>query len=280
MLWKQYLLALLPEMIHQLTPTQSTWLHDTLTNPCNNDPLRHLARPEVWTFFGCTRAHYTQRIQLYHVLEDELSGNRRKTTCAHCIKNFAGFRGLRKHILKRACYTFDPNRARTFLPINTDAMTMLHDGTLQTFLQDAQDRMTWTFHCSGLLLCRSNMSPCLAQTTNTTSTWATWSPRIGDAFVTCSYWHQDTASSLKDTVSVSALMLGRLEQKPQTNSKDTANWTSAFWDHRALHYNKSSSIEANQRMVGPAQMILKKERQKKSESTGSHLHAFSLNRWF
>ena len=52
------------------------------------------------------------------------------TTCAHCKKDFAGFGGLRKHILKRACYAFDPNRAQTLLPIHTDAMTMLHNGTL------------------------------------------------------------------------------------------------------------------------------------------------------
>ena len=68
-------------------------------------------------------------------------------TCAHCRKDFSGFGGLRKHILKRACYAFDPNRAQTLLPVNTGAMAMLHNGALQMFLQDAQDRMQWTLHC-------------------------------------------------------------------------------------------------------------------------------------
>ena len=67
--------------------------------------------------------------------------------CAHCKKDFAGFGGLRKHILKRACYAFDPNRAQTLLPVNTGAMAMLHNGTLQRFLHDAQDRMQWTLNC-------------------------------------------------------------------------------------------------------------------------------------
>ena len=68
-------------------------------------------------------------------------------TCAHCKKDFAGFGGLRKHILKRACYAFDPNRAQPLLPVNLDAMNMLYNGNMQMFFQDAHDRMKWTLQC-------------------------------------------------------------------------------------------------------------------------------------
>ena len=48
--------------------------------------------------------------------------------------------------------------------------------------------------------------------------------------------------------------------RPIPKTQPIEHWQ--FWDHRALRYKKPSSTEANQRIVGPAQ-ILKKEREKK-----------------